>query len=317
VTIIAPAVVWLTIRRPSVWRHAWVAVPAALVGAAPWLASNLRHDWWSLDLPYTETPYLDRLRGGIDSTIPMLLGLRVPFTNEWLLGKVGSGLIYATLIAVLLFAAWKTRRRPLSLLFLIAACYPFLYAISGLTWLTNEPRYVVVLAPTLAVLFAAPATTIPRSALVLAVAALLSAAVLGKWIAASDADAAFHAIDRKTVDVRPVVRALDAAGVNRLYADYWIAYRIAFDTRERVIATEFNQTALRPVGPHHVVPAPLHHYTDNRWPAYEREVRNAPRHAYLLLRRDPYTSVDRALLVRNGYVASTIGPFLLLVSPER
>ncbi len=98
VPIAAPAVLWLTVRRPGVWRYAWIAVPAALIGAAPWLISNLRHDWWTFDLPSAETPYLNGLRGGFDGTFPMLLGLRVPFSSEWLFGAVGSGLIYAAAV---------------------------------------------------------------------------------------------------------------------------------------------------------------------------------------------------------------------------
>jgi Dolichyl-phosphate-mannose-protein mannosyltransferase len=316
VPIAAPAVVWLTLRRPEVWRYAWVAVPASLVGAAPWIVSNLHHDWWSLQLPYTETPYLDRLRGGIDATIPMQLGLRVPFTNEWLLGKAGSGLIYAAVIAVFLAAAWRTRRRRVSLLFLIVGCYPFLYALSGLTWLTNEPRYVIVVVPAFAVLLAAPATTLPRAALVLAVAAALSTAVLGKWIAWSD-NVTARAVDRKTIDVRPAILALERAGVDRVYADYWIAYRITFDTREKVIASQANLTNLRRVGPHRVLPGPLRDYLDNRQPAYDRAVRDADRHAYLLLPGDHGTAVDRKLLLENGYSMTRVGPFFLLASPPR
>lgn len=317
VPIAAPAIAWLTLRRPSIWRHAWIAVPAALVGAAPWIVSNLRHDWWSLALPYTETPYLERLRGGVNSTIPMQLGLRVPFTNEWLLGMVGSGVIYATVIAAFLVAAWKTRRQRISLLFLIVACFPFLYALSGLTWLTNEPRYVVVVVPALAVLFAAPAKTLPRAILVVAVAGALSATVLGKWIAWSNDEAAFRALDKKTVDVGPAILALERAGVDRVYADYWIAYRITFDTRERIIASQANLTNLRRVGPHRVLPGPLRDYTDNRQPAYDRAVRDGDRHAYLLLRGDRGTAADRRLLLANGYMLSRLDPLFLLVSPPQ
>ena len=88
VPIAAPAVLWLTLRRPGVWRYVWVAAPAAVLGAMPWLLANLRHDWWSFRLPSDDTPYLTRLRGGFNGTFPMQLGLRVPFSSEWLLVRL-------------------------------------------------------------------------------------------------------------------------------------------------------------------------------------------------------------------------------------
>jgi hypothetical protein len=324
VPIAGPVLLWLTIRRPAVWRYVWVAAPAALVGAAPWLLSNLRHDWWSFRLPFGDTPYLARLRGGVDGTFPMQLGLRVPFSSEWLLGTAVSGLIYAAAVGLFLVVGWKTRRRRISLLFVVVACFPFLYAISSLTWLTGEPRYVVVVVPALTVMLAMPATTLPRAALVLAVAGALSAAVLGKWIDWSHDNAAARALDPTTIDVRPAIQALDRARVDRVYADYGIAYRITFDTRERVIASQVDLANLHPAGPHRVLPAPLRiysgdqqFYSDNRQPAYDRAVREADRHAYLLLRGERSTAASRKLLVRNGYTESTVGPLLLLVSPPK
>ena len=317
VPIAAPALLWLTIRRPAVWRHAWIAVPAALVGALPWLVSNVRHDWWSFRLPSDNTGYLTRLRGGIDATIPMQLSLRVPFSSEWLFGTAISGLIYAALIGLFLVVGWRTRRQRVSLFFLIVAAYPFLYALSGLTWLTDEPRYVVLVVPAFAVLFALPATTLTRAALVLVIAGALSTAVLTRWIEWSHDPNHGAALSRKTVDIGPAVAALDRAGIDRLYADYWIAYRITLDTRERLIASEADLASLAPAGPGRVLPKTPRDYTDHRHPAYDTAVREADRHAYLLLRGEPTTAADRRLLVRSGYALSTIGPLLLFVSPDR
>ncbi len=324
VPIAGPALLWLTIRAPRVWRHAWVAAPAAVLGAAPWLVSNLRHDWWSFNLRQADVTYVTRLHGGLAATIPMQLGLRVPFSGEWLFGAAASGLIYVALAAAFLVAGWRTRRRRISLLFLIVAVFPFLYALASLTSITTEPRYVVIVVPALVVLVASPATTLPRAALVLAITGAVSAVVLGKWIAWSDDNASAAGRRLETVDVAPAIRALDRAGVDRVYADYAIAYRITFDTRERVIASQADLANLHPVRLHRVLPAPLSTYSDrgrfyaaNRQPAYDRAVRGARRHAYLLLRGEPTTAADRRLLIRNGYAVSTVGPFVLLVSPPQ
>ncbi len=315
--IAAPAVLWLTIRRPAVWRYAWLAVPAAFVGALPWLLSNLRHDWWSFNLPAGETPYLGRLRGGINSTFPMQLGLRVPFSSDWLLGPVVSPIIYVAAVAAFVVVGWRLRRTRLSLVFLIVLTFPFSYATAGLTWITNEPRYVVLIAPALAVLLAWPASTLPRAAVVLALACAVSVGMLGKWIAWGDDNARAAAVDRKTLDVRPAIRELDRLGIDRVYADYWIAYRITFDTRERVIGSELNLGSLAAVGPHRVLPEKPSDPTDHRWPAYDQAVRDADRHAYLLAEHGQFTAKDRRLLRRHGYTERRIGPLWLLVSPPQ
>jgi 4-amino-4-deoxy-L-arabinose transferase-like glycosyltransferase len=315
VPIAGPAIVWLTVRRPAVWRHAWLAAPAALLGALPWLLSNLHHDWWSFDLPSGDTPYRNRLRSAVDATLPMQLGLRVPYSSEWLLGRTLSGVAYVAIGAAFLVGWWKLRRRPISLLFLVVACYPFLSAVSGLAWLTTEPRYMVMVVPALAVLFAAPATTLPRAALVLAVAAALTAGVLERWIDFNDRRVA--ATERVTVDIVPAIAALDGMGVDRLYADYWLAYRITFDTRERVIASQADLLSLEPERPGRVLPLVPHHYSDHRHPEYDTAVREADRHAYLLLRGESATAADRELLEEHGYQLTRIGRLDLLVSPPQ
>ena len=315
VPIAGAAIVWLTVRRPGVWRYAWLAAPAALVGALPWLLSNLRHEWWSFALPSGETPYGGRLRSGIDATFPMLIGLRVPASSEWLLGTALSGAVYLALGVVFLVASWKLRRQPASLLFLIVACYPFLYALSGLTWLTTEPRYMVLVSPALAILLAAPATTLPRAALVLAVAGALTAGVLTRWIEWTDRNTA--ATDVMRVNLAPALVALDQLRVDRVFADYWIAYRITFDTHERVIASEADLASLAATGPDRVLPLDPRRSSHHRHPAYDDAVRASARHAYVLVRGRPNTAADRALLERHGYALTRNGPYDILVSPAQ
>jgi hypothetical protein len=38
-------------------------------------------------------------------------------------------------------------------------------------------------------------------------------------------------------DLGPAIAALDRAGVTEVYADYWVAYRLAFETEERIVAS--------------------------------------------------------------------------------
>jgi len=151
VAVIVPALLWLTLRRPRVWANIWLALPAMVVGALPFFLSNLHHGWWSFHPQGSGGTYFGRLRGFVSATFPMMLGLRVPFGSSWLLGTALSGLFYVALIALGGWLAWRSRRTPMSLFYVVLAAYPFLYAWSGFTSNVGEPRYVMMLVPALVV----------------------------------------------------------------------------------------------------------------------------------------------------------------------
>jgi hypothetical protein len=48
-----------------------------------------------------------------------------------------------------------------------------------------------------------------------------------------------YALDLAPPSLNGLEHTLDAAGVTRVYADYWIAYPLTFDTKERIVATPF------------------------------------------------------------------------------
>ena len=86
-----PALVWLLWRRPSVVRLVPVALPGFVIGIAPWLAWNLRNSWLSLDLSPVaseQSTFVDRVVNLFHYVLPTWLGLRVPFSLDWLLGPV-------------------------------------------------------------------------------------------------------------------------------------------------------------------------------------------------------------------------------------
>jgi hypothetical protein len=205
----------------------------------------------------------------------------------------------------------------MTLFVLVVVAYPFLYAMSGLTWLTSEPRYVVLVAPALVLLVAKPATTLPRAAAMLAIFTLLSAAVLVRWISWSHDDARAVALDPHYLKIEPAIEALDRAGVDRAFAGYWLAYRITFDTRERIIVSEWDLQHLRQAGRRRVVPPVPRDYREHHHPAYDRAVREAPRHAYLVVRGELDEEKTRRDLREHGYRETSLGNLYLLVSPPQ
>jgi hypothetical protein len=316
VAVIIPALAWLSIRRPRIWLQAWVAIPGIVVGALPWLLSNLRHDWWSLSIPGSgmDVSYATRLRGFFTDTFPMLLGLRIPYSTAWLFGTVFTAAVYLAAVGLFAVFAWRTRRTQLSLLAFTAIAFPFLYAVSGQTANTAEPRYVVLLAPVVVLMVATAATTFPRAIAIVAIGALISTVALVKWIdwTHTAKGAVFN-----VVDVTPAIGALDIAGIDRAYSDYALAYSITFDTRERIIVSEADLRNLQAVGPHRVLPPVPTNHTMHHHPAYDTAVRAASRHAYIFVQGEPGEARDVPLLRAHGYAEQKLGRLIVLVSPPQ
>jgi hypothetical protein len=309
VPIAVPALAWLAWRQRGIWRDAWACALPAFVGALPWLLSNVRHDWWSFDIDAGDSPYQTRLRGFVSSTFPMSFGLREPFTSDWLLGRWLSGIVYLALV-VLFLAAWRRRRsEEAGLLFVVTACFPFLYAISPATWLVDEPRYLVVLLPVLVLLFAQVVTSVPRAAGAVAAGVALSA--FGLWHLTST-PGFFQRVERQFVppDFAPLVSELERRGPKQVFASYWLAYRLDFESRERIVAAEATLAELSMQGGRVLPPVPRKP-DESRHPEYDTVVRADPQAAYVLLRYAPEEARTRPLLERAGYVRSVLDGFAI------
>ena len=110
----------------------------------------------------------------------------------------------------------------------------------------------------------------------------------------------------------PLVATLDRLGVRRSFANYWVAYRLDFDTRERIVAVEngFDRLELRNGD---VVPA---RDPSVRWRAYEEEVRSG-RHGFVFFADFmPARAVTR-ILARHGYERVVQGPFVIYARATR
>jgi len=98
-----------------------------------------------------------------------------------------------------------------------------------------------------------------------------------------------------------VLQELDRLGVDRVYANYWVAYRLAFDTRERIVAAQNPYTPLA-VEHGRLVPFPD---PRARYQPFQRDVR-ASSHGFVYFRYDP---IPRRVLTEHGYRRHLVGPF--------
>ena len=311
--VAVPALIWLACSRPRVLRLAWLVALTALVGALPWLGWNAVNGWSSVtDTPgYGEaiTPgtYVDHVRQYVNALMPMSLNLRTPFTSDWPIGAVPAALIYASLLCGFAWIGWRGRRRPISLLVAVMAGYPLIYAASPASWNAAEPRYLLLALPAVALLLAYPLRTRGTAAIGIGVTCLLSALVLTRM------DDSFQ-LEPGITNPRsfaPLVAELDRRRINRVWTTYWIAYRLTFETDERIIAAHVDLTRSRTRAGRLVI-------GDAGWSRnwdYNRAVRADPKPAVVFIHNSAPSS-SNAQLRRHGFRRVTVGDFDVYVAGE-
>jgi hypothetical protein len=299
--VLAPALCWLLLRARERLAAFWVAVPALLVGSLPWIVWNAAHDFASLRQPDAAVPstYLDRLDLFFSRLLPTALGVRRAYTGAWLFGPaIGVTLYVATLMAFAVLAM-HTRRRwstPLGALVSVAIAYPFLFAIPSTSYHVAEPRYALMLAPVIVLLLASALRGRQTRAVAVVLAALLAVGTVDAAIDVATVNP--YAVDLVPPRLAPLERVLEREDIDRVYADYWIAYPLTFETDERIVASPVD--AVRSV-------------------EFERAAAAAPRTTFVVFRDHPRDEALRGALDahRLHYEHVDAGPFSVYMLETR
>jgi hypothetical protein len=108
-----------------------------------------------------------------------------------------------------------------------------------------------------------------------------------------------HAGGEATIppDARPVIRTLERSGVRTAVADYWIAFVIDFESRERITAVPALYTGV------------------DRHPSWRELVRRDPRAARVFVHGAAAERRARPVLLRRGYRRLETGGFDVYVRP--
>lgn len=302
IPVALPIIAWTAWKAPSALRHLWLGIAGLAVGAMPWLVWNVKNDFGSLLTRSDTRSYLHGLRLLASPLVPMLLGLRAPLTAQPILPSLMMYAAYAGLILLFIYGAWRSRNRADSILYIAALGFVLIWPVSHrVTLLTSHPVYLVVIAPIVALIVARLATTNALSVVVVLLVGVVSLVTLHRmnvW-ARTDRDRWPPETPRS---LAPLAAALDRIGVRYAYANYWIAYRLSFDTRERIIATQYPYTRLTEDHFGRLVPVPN---PPVRYPPWQRLV-GEHEHAFIVFREE---SMPQRVLARHGYVRHTVGPF--------
>lgn len=309
VFFVVPALGWLVVRRFSVLKIAPVGVAGAIAGAFPWWVDNLEHGWFALKssgASFTHPAYGDHLRGFFETGLPGALGLKLADGSRWIAGGFGRGW-YAALLALFAgFVIWELVRGRSSkalragrwLLLAMVIAYPFLFAMSPYSWFVAHPRYLYYLTPVCALLLARGLVALRWPAVVAGLIAVMT--LTTGALATMSRDGVFFPSAEGVLipeELDPLFDYMTERGIEHVYADYWLAYYIAFESEERLVVTPYRGAV--------------------RHTEADAAVRSVPDPAYLFLRgsttepvfQDEITAlgVPHERHSVNGFVIYTLG----------
>ena len=250
------------------WSAPWhvsvcaLTVAGAVVGALPWIYTNLRSSFASLQSANPAPPqfgYWNRVSIFFHHVLPSQLGLRTIPGGAWVGGTtVGRALFVVILFALavmLVRAAWASRRgraaAPLLAAGLAVVAFPFLYASFPTSWYWVDGRYGVYLPPLLVLLavwslpgvITVQSTTAtharrrrrPGQAAVALAGLGLAAGICSTVVVAHESAgvpvhprAFFSGWSDPNEAARHVIRSMAAHHLRTAYGDYWTAYDLDF-----------------------------------------------------------------------------------------
>jgi hypothetical protein len=237
---LVPTLVWLVVvakPMPALPR-ALVAVPAAVVGALPWIVYGLAHRFPAF--PHTSGvhgSYVDHLRFFGRYALPTALGLRAPYRADWV-PDLGHALVYGAVAVALVAAIVVGIRRNRAWGSIALLAFPFLFALvpfaSNLAFgkYYGGFRYLFSLS---VILPLAIAVLVRRRAVAVAVLALmLASTAYGTYRITDygDEGGGFGGAP----PVESLQRRLEAEGLTAVRAPFWVAWRLVFESGEEIVA---------------------------------------------------------------------------------
>lgn len=223
---IGPAVLVGLVQRRDLWPDLRITIIPFVLGGIPWWVFNLLKGFSSLESPAeTTTSFGDRLEGLVTVMVPMLTGLRQPFSADWVLGTA----VAAVVLSAVVVAAWRLRDRSWIPVVVIVG-YPLVAAVSATSEYVGEPRYGYLLAPIIALLVGGVSTRSPIASALVPVTLFVTTAFGVGALTDLGVERRLDNYDLAPPDTAPLINELEARGVDVLYAEYWLAYRITFES---------------------------------------------------------------------------------------
>lgn len=241
-------------RRPRLLvEHGLAAVVSFIAGGIPFWLYNLQHDFVSFGMFKAAggSSLGDHVAGLFSTAIPIILGAErfwqaeEVFPGSVLVAYLAWGIILCAIVAGRRTAITRLLRgapdegRPIELYLTFIVMTPLIFTVSSFGWLVEAPRYLLPMYVGLSPLFGLGIIAIASRSRILA--AGVAAAVLTMNLASSylggravpgEPFVAFG--ERVARDHSELIDWLDSRGVRWVRTNYWIGYKLAFETDERI-----------------------------------------------------------------------------------
>ena len=150
-----PAVAWLLAREPTRLDHWKIVLPAAILGALPWIAWNLLHSFGSLRQPPSlGTDLFTRFGDGVGK-LAVLVGLETPWEPDRTLLPMARFAAVALVLVALVVCFARHPSSGASLTGVLVVGYLLMYPLANNVGSVGaDPRYLYPMAPALALLLA-------------------------------------------------------------------------------------------------------------------------------------------------------------------
>jgi 4-amino-4-deoxy-L-arabinose transferase-like glycosyltransferase len=291
------------------WTMIGGAAITFVIFSAPWWLYNLNHDWESVRFLVggfqSGAPQVsigDKVVGLFFLGLPAIFGLRFswassPWPGAW---TVPIAVIYVVILAL------AARSGRLRLLWVMVVGFVLIFVLSNFG-VDATGRYLLPLVVPLAILMAAQVDALwqKRIVAIAMISVLIGTNLLGTVIAMRTVPPGLTpqfdpATDFPNDHDQAVIDFLLQHGGQRGYATYWVTYRLAFLSQEKVI--------LAPLLPYK---ASLDYTASDRFPAYTADVETAD---YPVLVMANLPKLDQAIVQQLdsrgiAYRRQAIGPY--------
>ncbi len=225
----------------GVLQHGLIGLIGFFVGGLPFWIYNFQHRFISFGMfkRATLNESLEHLWGVFDLSIPILFGAK-RFWHEQAVSGIGVPILYLVLAIVFFLLFLRRRNYGVNLLLLFVSAAILIFALSSFGYLVQAPRYLLPIYVGVYLLCGVVLGQLwtdrkrfAASALSLIILLLnLSSSYWGGIAIAGEP----FVFDQQRVahDHSDLIQWLDREGYKFVRTNYWIGYRLAFETHERI-----------------------------------------------------------------------------------
>ncbi|MBI4948739.1 MAG: hypothetical protein HY955_01175 [Deltaproteobacteria bacterium] len=253
-------------RRGNALRLAAVTGLSFLIGSLPMWIYRAAHSGGNGDLVSFKGSF-QAFKNFFQQGVPVILGARQAWSGTDFFPSA-TLLLSAAYGGCLLYYALKRKGSGALVTVAFLLSVPVLFALSVKAGgFAIEPRYLLPMYSVLTFIVAWPIVKIfdySRLAGAAAAALLVAVNLYGTFNLKPELQLPFSNGLRVERESGGLIELLKKEGIDAAYADYWVAYRLTFETGEDVLAIPWGETAV------------------NRYPRYLQMIRERKRHAYIL-----------------------------------